>query len=174
MSIGIAVQLSDLDALFAPLNGYTPAANTGITYGPSHLDIASRYAPADVGTPYGAIGLTFGASRTDVGNYFAAINTATFTATLPQFPNSFTSTPQNGSMTVTLNDPPPGPYTYNWTYTIFAPATFTINSGQGTNTINWTATGVSKEPGSITVSCAVTASGGAYAAGNTRMRFNVP
>jgi hypothetical protein len=77
-------------------------------------------------------------------------------------------------MAVTLTGGPGGTYTYLWSYTTTGATTFTIVSGQGTDEIQWNATGQSGELGQITVTCQVTATNGAVTQAHTTLRFDVP
>ncbi len=175
MSIGVESINVDTDLIFAAYTtGRTRAAATGLTYGSSKLDLNQRYENLIYGTAAAATGIETKITGTDLdlNQFFCKLGTD-WTASLPTFPNAFTTSPQNGIMTVTLSGGPSGTYTYDWTSTSTGAATFTINSGQGTATINWTATGVSAEPGIITVTCTVTATNTASVSATTSMKFNI-
>lgn len=76
MAIGIVSGSTDLDNIFAQIqSGMTPAANTGIEYGASKLDLSSRYAPLSYGSAAAPTGIKYGSSQDDLNTVFAAIGT---------------------------------------------------------------------------------------------------
>lgn len=171
MASNYEVMLSDFDSRFAAyVAGSTSAPVTD--YKVVGSDLNTRYQNIIYGTAASATG--YKRNNADLNTFFCAIGT-NWTASLPSFPNIITTSPQTSSMTVSLSGGPGGTYTYNWTYTTDSgTCTFSINSGQGTPTINYTATGTSGEPGRITITCSVTATNGAGVQASTVMRFDVP
>jgi len=171
MAVGIESAGVDLDSILAAYTaGRTKAAATGIRTGSGLVDLNQRYENIIYGT--GPAATEIKTNGADLNTIFCSI-ASDWTATLPKFPNAFTTSPQTGSMTVTLTGGPGGTYTYAWSATSSGGAYFTINSGQGTATINWTATGTSGEYGIITVTCLVTATSGANVSAQTTMHFNI-
>ncbi len=173
MAVGIQSKGVDLDSIFAAYTtGRTQASVTSIRYGSSLVDLNQRYENIIYGTGPTATGIE--TNGTDLNAIFCTI-ASDWSASLPSFSSAFTTTPQNGNLSISLTGGPGGTYTYLWSYVDDAGVTtFTINSGQGTATINYTATGTSGEPGYITIKCVVTATNGASVSATTTMRFNVP
>jgi hypothetical protein len=182
MTVGIASDNVDLSLIFAPYTpGRTQAASVFIRTGSGILDLSTQFENIIYGTGPSDTGITSGAGDADIATIYCAAGTS-WTASLPTFPHPFTQTPQpypsgSLSMSVTLTGGPGGTYTYLWTYTDSGSGGndhFYIDSGQGTGTIMWHATGTSAEPSIISVTCKVTATNGAYVQATTTMRFNVP
>jgi hypothetical protein len=173
---GLKKNGTDLDTIFdAYTTGYTKAAATGIDI--DYDDLNTVYQNIIYGTAASATGIEKNGS--DLNTIFCAKGTSLI-VTLPTFPNAFTVTPQpypsgTSPMTATISHGPGGTYTYSWSYTASGATTFTIHSGQGTNTIQWSATGTSGEPGNIIVYCLVTSnSTSASINASTTMSFRVP
>ena len=168
----------DLDSIFLAYNSPdTQAAATGITIGTPAVDLNQRYEKLSYGSASSATGIESGSA--DLNTFFAANTGGTWTATLPSFPNPFTTSPQpavgTSSMLVTLANSPSGTLTYLWSYSFIPPGdggSFNIVTGQGTNTITWYASAPRGVWVTIKVQCLVTAPNLTSVTGTTTMTFH--
>lgn len=165
----------NLDTIFEPYHSPdTQAAATGIES--AGVDLNARYESIEYGQEAATTGIESG--YTDLKLIFCKIGTR-LTVTLPSFPNHFTSSPQPASgsapMAATITGGPGGTYTYYWTSDVISgTGAFFIDSGQGTDTIEWHATSTGEEPTHIRVTCSVTANlTGATGAGTTQLNWDI-
>jgi len=179
MAIGVESVSVDLDSIFDLLNtvaGDTLAANTGIRYSNTDIELSTRYENIIYGTSPPLTGIK--SVGINLSNIFCALGT-TLVTSLPAFPNAFTTSPQPATgtspMTLTITGGPGGTYTYVWSVVVGTGSSFTIVSGQGTDTIQWSATGTPAEPATDIITCIITSNlTGAVRKTHTSMRFNVP
>lgn len=168
----------DLDSIFLAYNSPdTQAAATGITIGTPAVDLNQRYEKLSYGSASSATGIESGSGAADLNTFFAANTGGTWTATLPSFPNPFTTSPQpavgTSSMLVTLANSPSGTLTYLWSYSFIGDGgSFNIVTGQGTNTITWYASATKGSWVTIKVKCLVTAPNLTSVTGTTTMKFH--
>jgi hypothetical protein len=178
MPSGIQVNGVDLDTIFTPfVTGHTPASATGIKVNGS--DLNTRYDAVSYGSSPPNTGIQ--KNGTDLAAIFAANSSGNWTATLPSFPNPFTSSPQpasgTNSMMVTQTNSPGGTLYYTWSSHITptgSAGSFNIVSGQGSDTIDWYATAVKGTWITIKVICDISTapSGGTSIEATTTMQFH--
>lgn len=169
-----SIPLVDLDSiLLGFVSGHTQAAATGIEV--AGVDLNQRYEKLSYGTASSKTNIQ--SAGADLNTFFCAnaSGAGSWTASLPSFPNVFTTSPQPSSgtvpMMVTINNSPGGTLTYTWSWSASDGGSFNIVSGQGTNTIQWYATGGWT---TITVTCKVTSSASSTSvSANTSLRFQV-
>lgn len=172
MAIGLESDNTDLALIFdAYTSGRTKAATANIGTSSGLVDLSSQFENIIYGTAASATGIQ--SNGTDLNALYCKYGTS-FKATLPSYPNQFNPPSETADTTVTVTGGPGGTYTYNWTYvSVSGTGGFSINSGQGTPTINWTLTSSYDGPSTFRLTCTVTATGGIQAQGSTTLRIKI-